>query len=106
MKKSFSFMILALLAIAGSVSAGVVDLAKSSGVQGGLIVHLNCGTGAETAQLRLDEKYLVHGLDADAAKVRYPTALVDPRCKGAIFCQALLGVKTLDRINRTDDDPR
>ncbi|MBL7133035.1 MAG: class I SAM-dependent methyltransferase, partial [Phycisphaerae bacterium] len=49
--------------------AGVADLAKSSGVQGGIVVHLDCGDGQETAKLLLDDRYVVHGLDADAAKV-------------------------------------
>jgi len=61
---------LVLLALASApVFGGAVDLAKSSGVQGGIIVHLGCGDGAETARLLLNERYLVHGLDASAANV-------------------------------------
>jgi outer membrane protein assembly factor BamB len=51
------------------VFGGALDLAKSSGVQGGIIVHVGCGDGAETARLMLDQRYLVHGLDASAANV-------------------------------------
>ena len=62
---------LAVIALASAaVRADVTELAKSSGVKGGLVVHLGCGDGRETAKLLLDEKYLVHGLDADDAKVR------------------------------------
>jgi len=52
-----------------STRAGVVDLAKSSGVKGGLVVHLDCGDGLDTAKLLLNDKYQVHGLAADDAKV-------------------------------------
>ena len=47
----------------------VAELAKSSGVTGGIVVHLGCGDGRETAKLLLDERFLVHGLDADDANV-------------------------------------
>ena len=40
-----------------------------SGVKGGLIVHIGCGDGRLTAALRLDERYLVQGLDTDAANI-------------------------------------
>ncbi|MDP6543464.1 MAG: PQQ-binding-like beta-propeller repeat protein [Phycisphaerae bacterium] len=52
-----------------SARAGVVDQAKSSGIKGGLVVHLGCGDGKETAKLLLNDKYQVHGLAADDAKV-------------------------------------
>jgi len=51
------------------VYGGAVDLAKSSGVKGGIIVHIGCGDGAETVKLLLDDRYLVHGLDASADNV-------------------------------------
>ena len=40
-----------------------------SGVQGGLIVHLGCGDGKLTGALRVNDRYLVHGLDRDPQKV-------------------------------------
>ena len=59
-----------LILLAGvSASAGVAELAKSSGVEGGLVVHLGCGDGRETAKLLLGDRYLVHGLEVDDAKV-------------------------------------
>jgi len=42
---------------------------KDTGVQGGLVVHLGCGDGTLTGALRADDRYVVHGLDADAANV-------------------------------------
>ncbi|MHC4406033.1 MAG: methyltransferase domain-containing protein, partial [Planctomycetota bacterium] len=42
---------------------------RDAGVAGGLVVHLGCGDGRLTAALRLNERYRVHGLDADSASV-------------------------------------
>jgi outer membrane protein assembly factor BamB len=58
-----------LALISAPMFGGAVDLAKSSGVQGGIIVHVGCGDGVETARLMLNQQYLVHGLDASAANV-------------------------------------
>ena len=40
-----------------------------SRIQGGLLVHLGCGNGSATAALRINERYIVHGLDSDAAAI-------------------------------------
>ncbi len=45
------------------------EFLNASGVKGGLIVHLGCGNGTLTAQLRSGEQYFVHGLDTNAAEV-------------------------------------
>jgi len=45
------------------------QILDATGVKGGLIVHVGCGDGTLTAALRPNERYLVHGLDADAASV-------------------------------------
>ncbi|MBN1443788.1 MAG: PQQ-binding-like beta-propeller repeat protein, partial [Planctomycetes bacterium] len=42
------------------------DLVRSSGVQGGLVVHVGCGDGRRTAALRASERYIVQGLERDA----------------------------------------
>ena len=44
------------------------ELVERSGVQGGLIVHLDAGDGRLTAALRIGENWLVHGLERDAAR--------------------------------------
>jgi len=60
-------------------------ITANAGIQGGLIVHLGCGdpsttstssgqagsgqAGTQTAALRVNERYLVHGLDRDPRKV-------------------------------------
>ena len=45
------------------------EILDATGVAGGLIVHLGCGDGELTAAFRVGDQYLVHGLDADDAKV-------------------------------------
>ena len=45
------------------------DLMETSGVQGGLVVHVGCGDGTLTAALRKSASYLVQGLDTDPAQV-------------------------------------
>ncbi|MHC4399668.1 MAG: outer membrane protein assembly factor BamB family protein [Planctomycetota bacterium] len=45
------------------------QILSSTGVRGGLVVHLGCGDGRLTAALRLGEAYLVHGLDASSENV-------------------------------------
>jgi len=45
------------------------ELLKEAGVEGGLVVHLGCGDGSLTAQLRAGEQYIVHGLDPSAENV-------------------------------------
>lgn len=52
-----------------SASEQATQMLESSGVKGGLVVHLGCGDGRLTAALRANDAYLVHGLDADARNV-------------------------------------
>ncbi|RMF88673.1 MAG: hypothetical protein D6741_18815, partial [Planctomycetota bacterium] len=63
---------LIVLLTAGCGVARADDLSRAvreSGVQGGVVVHLHCGDGSRTAALRLDDRFLVHGLDADRVNV-------------------------------------
>ncbi|MFO7965239.1 MAG: PQQ-binding-like beta-propeller repeat protein [Desulfobacterales bacterium] len=41
-----------------------------SGIQGGLVVHLNCSDGKLTEALRINDAFLVHGLDKNDDNVR------------------------------------
>ena len=45
------------------------DILRKAGVQGGLIVHLDCDRGRLTAALRANDRFVVHGLDSKAAEV-------------------------------------
>ena len=49
--------------------ADALRIVETAGVRGGLVVHVGCGDGALSAALRVNERYLVHGLDRDAAAV-------------------------------------
>ena len=42
---------------------------ETTGVKGGLIVHLPCGDGVLTAAFGAGDSYVVHGLDTDSAEV-------------------------------------
>jgi len=45
------------------------EILEATGVKGGLVVHLGCGDGRLTAALHANDRYLVHGLDADGKNV-------------------------------------
>jgi len=45
------------------------EILDTTGVQGGIVVHLGCGDGKLTAALRAGDCYTVHGLEADPAGV-------------------------------------
>ncbi len=51
-----------------------------TGVRGGLVVHLGCDDPELTAALRPNDRYLVHGLDTDAARIANTRRLL--RAKG------------------------
>lgn len=54
----------------GDPAGGAADIIKQSGIRGGVIVDLGCGSGELTAALRAGDGFLVQGLDTDGAKVR------------------------------------
>jgi len=67
-----SVLLCAAVMCAAVCAAGAAEAEKilqTSGVKGGLVVHLNCGDGKLTAALRADGRYLVHGLDTNPANV-------------------------------------
>jgi len=47
----------------------VRQIYATTGIEGGLVVHLGCGNGEFTASLLANDSYVVHGLDKDASKV-------------------------------------
>ena len=65
--------VLVVTMLVSSIASGAESAAqilKTSGVRGGLVVHVGCGEGKLTAALRVNDSYLVHGLDSDPAKVK------------------------------------
>jgi SAM-dependent methyltransferase len=49
------------------------DILKATGIQGGLIIHINCGDGKLTAALGARGGYLVNGLDKNPQAVKAAT---------------------------------
>ena len=45
------------------------NIVRSSGVKGGLVVHVGCGDGRLTGALHVSEAYVVHGLDGSQSEV-------------------------------------
>ena len=60
---------MAVLSMSSALAQTADEIMKTSGVKGGVVVHLGCGDGKLTATLRVNEGYLVHGLDTDPAKI-------------------------------------
>ena len=81
MKKQSWFLtgcicLVGILSVSSSVMAGLTGydqkarrILRAAGVKGGLIVHIDCGDGKLTASLCADDRYLVHGLDDEAADI-------------------------------------
>ncbi len=71
-----AILFLSALTLAPVLSAEVTPLQEAqriyaeTGVAGGVVVHLGCGTGELTAALRSNDSYLVQGLDASPENVR------------------------------------
>lgn len=76
--------LIAIVTLLGALQAsGVEDgqaaarrILESTGVKGGLVVHLDCGEGRLTRALRINDSFLVHGLEADASKVEKARAYI------------------------------
>jgi len=55
------------------------EILQTAGVKGGLVVHVGCGDGRLTAALRVNDSYLVHGLDVDTGNVAKARAHIQSR---------------------------
>jgi len=63
--------VMCILCSAGpTLRAKAQQILDSTGIKGGIIVHLGCGEGLLTAALRANDGYLVHGLETDRKAVR------------------------------------
>jgi outer membrane protein assembly factor BamB len=68
------------------------SILEKSGIQGGLIVHVNCGDGILTEALRANESFLVQGLDPNIEKVRKAREYISSRQEyGPISIDRLTG---------------
>ncbi|MHC4324556.1 MAG: class I SAM-dependent methyltransferase, partial [Planctomycetota bacterium] len=66
-----AFCLLSSAALANENDAvkSAEEILETTGVKGGIVVHLGCGDGTLTAALRANDSYTVHGLEAEQAKV-------------------------------------
>ncbi|NQU23924.1 MAG: PQQ-binding-like beta-propeller repeat protein [Candidatus Nealsonbacteria bacterium] len=55
---------------APSAAAAAASIVQTTGVRGGLIVHVGCGDGKLTAAFCAGDGYLVHGIDVSAEHVQ------------------------------------
>lgn len=46
------------------------EIIRDSGIKGGLVVHVGCGDGKFTAALRLNDRYVVQGLDTSHKNIK------------------------------------
>jgi outer membrane protein assembly factor BamB len=60
----------------GPLDIEAATILDKTGTKGGLIVHAGCGNGTLTAALRVNDRYMVHGLDTDAANVETARAYI------------------------------
>jgi outer membrane protein assembly factor BamB len=63
------YMISSVMARSGDYENEAKQILDATGIKGGLIVHIGCGDGRLTAAMRVNESYLVHGLDREANNV-------------------------------------
>jgi len=63
--------------LAGPADDQAAEILDSTGVKGGLIVHIGCGDGRLAAALRAGDAYLVHGLDTDPKNVEAARRLIE-----------------------------
>ncbi len=67
------------------------EILDTAGVQGGIVVHLGCGDGRLTAALRVSNRYTIHGLEADPAKVA--------EARNYIRAQGIYGPVSVERFS-------
>ncbi len=80
----FRHLPIAVIAVCATSSAcadTTTDMLKDAGVQGGIIVQIGVDSGEDLADLLINDRYLVQGLETDATKVA--TAREGIRAKGA-----------------------
>lgn len=63
-------LVITLAPAAQSQQQTAGQILNETGVKGGLIVHIGCGDGTLTGELRANDSYIVHGLDRNARNVQ------------------------------------
>ncbi len=84
-----------------ALGLSAADILRKTGVKGGLVVHLGCGDGELTSQLRASDAYLLHGLDKDPDKIeKARTRMLEKKIYGKISVDLLEG-ENLPYIDNT-----
>ena len=65
----FAALCLPLIMPVGVRAESATEIIAQSGIKGGLVVHIGCGDGKLTAELRANDRYRVYGLDTDGRKI-------------------------------------
>ncbi|MCK4960562.1 MAG: PQQ-binding-like beta-propeller repeat protein, partial [Planctomycetes bacterium] len=55
------------------------EIINVTGIRGGLVVHVGCGGGELTAAFRVNERYIVHGIDTSAENISEARAYIQKR---------------------------
>jgi len=82
--------VVAVLAGGANAAPDALQILDATGIKGGLVVHVGCGDGKLTAALRANDSYVVHGLDADVAKLA--------KAREALRTAGLYGKVTVDTL--------
>ncbi|MBT3381009.1 MAG: PQQ-binding-like beta-propeller repeat protein [Lentisphaerae bacterium] len=69
MNKNPVVLFCAIMVVSPAYAVNPADAIANSGIRGGIIVHLNCGDGRETAGMVSGDRFLVHGLDRTAENI-------------------------------------
>ncbi len=88
-KRSFPWLVLLTcpFLLFANPAKDAKDILAQSRVTGGLIVHLGCGNGDLLAELGKDERFLVHGLDQDDARLKTARANIGTQNYGRVSAE-------------------
>jgi len=64
-------------AVDQEVETQAFQIINETGIKGGLIVHIGCGDGLLTAALRVNDSYIVHGIDDNWDNVNKARAYIN-----------------------------
>ena len=84
-------MFVAAVATSGAADEQALWFINDSGVRGGLVVHVGCGDGELTAALRVNDRYVIHGLATDEASYR--------AARRTLASTGLYGKLSVDRLS-------
>ena len=79
MKRLALVLVVTMMIAALTFAESGREIIDSSGIKGGLVVHIGCGDGKLTATLYANESYLVHGLDTVGVNIAKARAYIHSR---------------------------